>query len=303
MPRSRAIVPSACRRFPAAADRLNRPLRGRRTLRHGGTVTPAQRGRSVAASATLLVAARRVRAWPAHDRDVERGRAARDHRAPRPALHRLRRDPRHPRAPGRRPVHQRRRPVRREHPAARVVARPQTSGASPSCWPPARPPWSTPASSPRSGAYEEADLDDQLRPRRSGCRGPPTCCRPRWLAGCSAARTRRRGLPAAGPPGRRRLRAGLRLVEGGGAELEHRPRRPVGRPADRPAAARGGLRAGSRRRRASPAPFVEFSADAPVATRSPSAPRRGHRRFDDVLDIADAANQFAPFSPPDRSPA
>ena len=35
-------------------------------------------------------------------------------------------------------------------------------------------------------------------------------------------------------------------------------------------------------------------------TRSPSAgPTRIERTFDDVLDIADAANQFAPFPPPD----
>jgi hypothetical protein len=47
--------------------------------------------------------------------------------------------------------------------------------------------------------------------------------------------------------------------------------------------------------------FVEYSTDEPTGDEVTfRATEDTERTFDDVLDIADAANQFAPFSPPDR---
>ena len=112
---------------------------------------------------------------------------------------------------------------------------------------------------------------------------------------------RRGGRRASRLPDRRvagRVALGLRLVPGRTA-VERGARRRVGRPGDRHPAAGRGVR---RRRRAGVPQRVPRlqrpSAGRRRTSRSPR-PTGADVDFDGVLDIADAANQFAPVVPPD----
>ena len=133
--------------------------------------------------------------------------------------------------------------------------------------------------------------------RRSGCRATADLLPPAGhgaAADATPTRTTCTRLPDRRVAGRDAL--GLRLVPA--PAVEHRPRRRLGRPGT-----------GSRC-------AVEVYGDASAAGLQQRVPRRstlsrpaargrrfraapGPTRLDDVLDIADAANQYAPVVPPD----
>ena len=142
---------------------------------------------------------------------------------------------------------------------------------------------------------------DQPRPADpAAARRRPAAAR----AGAPAADRRRPGrrTPPPGPP-RRRARRARAAARPSDPRTEHRPRRPVGRPRHRAGAARRGLRRRRRSRRSARRSRASTSASRrPRATTFHAARRAADDRVDDVLDIADAANQYAPSSRPPRSP-
>ncbi len=148
--------------------------------------------------------------------------------------------------------------------------------------------------------YEHLDAtlsrDPDIRLPRTADLVPPVLAE-RLLRGVDRRRrdagSRPGGWPASSAPGLRVV-AGLRPVE-------HRPRRPVARP--RTPAYRSGSRCTptARHRRPSPASSGTSPSDRPADARRRLRARRPgvDVEFDDVLDIADAANQYAPVRPPD----
>ena len=209
----------------------------------------------------------------------------------------VRRDRGDPPAARRRPVQRRRCAVRRAHPDAGVVA-----GRRPLAGRPA------PADRrDRPGARGRDDAALGLRAPRGhaepGPRHPAAPDRRPRAAGArraaAARRERRRRTTRPRPAGGRGERAGAARGAVVGA-LEHRPRRPVAGPGLRRAPAGRGVRRGHGHRR--------LHQRVPGVLERPSRQRDAvgfdppagvDVEFDDVLDIADAANQYAPVRPPD----
>ena len=181
------------------------------------------------------------------------------------------------------------------HAAPGLVARRPTTGASTGSSRPVRSTCSTRGRGPPSGTTSATRPGSPSTPR-SGCRGTPTCCRPRWRAGPRRRTTATDIGSAAGATGRRGRR--------------RRSARPDHRPG---AAASATSTSGSIPRPGSPWPSrCTATRRSPPSARSSRRTRRTGRRRrdplppgarrrrvpDGVLDIADAANQFAPVRPP-----
>ncbi len=146
--------------------------------------------------------------------------------------------------------------------------------------------------------YERAEartsVDPEIRLPRDADLLPPALAR-RVLDGATAPEVTR--LPARRIAGHRRPRAAAAPQR---PAHQHRPRRPVGRPRHRPGA-RPRRRTATRRSRRSPRRSPASRCARRPRTPRPSTPAPGLREsVDDILDIADAANQFAPVTPPDR---
>ena len=169
---------------------------------------------------------------------------------------------RHPAAAGGRPVHRRRRAVRRADPDAGVVAEPEdwrvdkllATGETDSVH----------ARRLHDDVGLRGDRRHPDRDPRSGCRGRPTCCRPSSSAGCCRRRrpdelTR---LAARRVAGRDAL--GLRVAPGGAA-VQHRPRRPVGGSGDGRSRCASRSTPRGRRRPRSRRSSVTFSDEPPDA--------------------------------------